>query len=192
MIVCPLLFVDIDGVLNCPAHPLGPPTHQLGWTRPAMGEHVGLVEVPGEPGTLGFGVVPASGPLHMDQPVWVPDGALDRLRRLTRSFDCVWATSWRLSAPAAWGPVLGVGDDWPVLDYDRRKLAPMLAFAGQRPWAFVDDDIPMELRDLGRPLPVQPAHLLVDTDETVGLTDEHVQRLEAFAASCGQPQRSAA
>lgn len=97
-------------------------------------------------------------------------------------FEPVWATAfWR--AREGLSPALGVGGDWPELSWLTAKLEPILKFAQDRPWAFVDDSINTELKALGRPLPEQPAHLLVDVNSRIGLTDEHVEQLEAFAAS---------
>ena len=169
----PLLFMDVDGVLNCPSPGnLDAPTHQLRWPRPDLGQRLPFVEGLFEDRAT-------RDPDTMTQRVWVPAGAIERVRTLAERFECVWATSWRAAAAPAWGPLLAHQRPWPTLTYDGDfKLQSIPAY---RPWAFIDDDALWELDHVG-PLPAEPAHLIVQTDPHVGLGDEHAQQLLAFAA----------
>ena len=176
----PLLFVDIDGVLSCPnATNAAQPTHTLRWPAPNPHQRVRIVD-----GQIRIERVdePTEDDRWISQSVWVPDGAIDRLGLLAEVFDCVWATSWRLSGPAAWSSLLAHDPAWPSLAWEGLKLPAIVEFAGDQPWAFIDDDIAMELRDAG-PLPDSPSHLLVETDSSVGITDAHVDELLSFAAA---------
>jgi hypothetical protein len=57
------------------------------------------------------------------------DGAMVREVTVEPFFECVWATVWFKQAPRDLAPVLGVGEDWPVLDWDDMKLPAILEWA---------------------------------------------------------------
>lgn len=141
----PLLFLDVDGVLNC--YRDGYDFHDLG------GIHV-----------------------------YVPPGTRERVTRLLEHFDPVWATAWLGRAHTAWRNLLGLTMlPWPYLDWVEYKLPHLLRFAGERPWAFVDDDAEWELRKLGWTRE-HVTGLILSPDTEVGLTDAHVDELIAWAS----------
>ena len=72
-------------------------------------------------------------------PVLLPVGTAGRLQRFAARFEMVWATAWGTDAPDFLGPRLGVGADWPVLDFDLYKWAAVCDYADGRSFAWVDD-----------------------------------------------------
>lgn len=142
----PILFLDVDGVLNCYEHPDCEELRTSG----------GLT--------------------------YVPRGTRERVARLLEVFEPVWATAWRGSAHAHHRDHLELSDTpWRHVDWEKEKLPSILRYAGDRPWAFVDDDAGWELSYLHPAFGEIPNTLIVVPDPEVGLTDEHVDRLLAFA-----------
>jgi hypothetical protein len=100
----------------------------------------------------------------------------------------VWATGWEEKANEYLPFILGLSSrELPCLVFDGRavfgsahwKLDAIGEFAGDRPAAWIDDNIDEAclLWAKGREAPT----LLVQTESAVGLTDEHVERLLAWA-----------
>lgn len=145
----PLAFVDVDGVV------LVFGTEEVMINNGAQLVQVGRIEQ------------------------WVANSVAERLRVLEKHFECVWATAWFKQAPRDLAPVLGVGEDWPVLDWGDMKLPAILEWAGTRRFAFIDDDISFELRHFEGSVP--DTGLLLDVSSSRGLTDDHVSELLAFA-----------
>ena len=83
----PLLFLDVDGVLNV-WDPAGPVDR---WSFP-------------------------DGRLLL-----VPDGVSQRLSTLAGMFEVVGATTWGSDAAEVYGPRLGIGSRWQVLEFDEDK-----------------------------------------------------------------------
>jgi hypothetical protein len=114
-------------------------------------------------------------------PVLVPVGTAGRLQRLAACFDVVWATAWGTDAPEFLAPLLGVGADWPVLDFDLYKWAAVCDHAAGRPFAWIDDEArgdELNVRDH-----CQAPYLIVHADHRVGLDDQAVAQLLSFAAT---------
>lgn len=141
----PILFLDVDGVLNC----LG---SRYPRSRPEGGR-----------GT----------------PLYIPPGTKERVAKLTRSFEMVWATAWRNYAHRAWAKPLELKERWDYVPYSQFKLPALIRWAGERPWAWVDDDGRREIEKTG----IEPSGLVVAPEPEVGLTDSHVRELLAFAGS---------
>lgn len=118
----------------------------------------------------------------------------DRVRRLMRSYEIHWCTGWEDEANALLAPLHG-WEEFPVVpvldpgysDHEKwhwkdTMISVYLEDHPQRPYAFVDDQITphhvalAELQDT--------PNLWLPVQHDVGLTDEHVERLEAFADSC--------
>jgi hypothetical protein len=154
----PLLFLDVDGVLNCPG--------------PRQDEHE-FVKLGG-------------------LPVFIPKGTKERVHRLLEVYDPVWCTAWLGSAHSAWRHVLELdGLPWPYVNYRQYKIIDLLKMAGDRLWAYVDDDVfGYELKGLGWTEDMVSG-LLIQPDPYVGLTDEHVRELLIFANDA-EPDRTAA
>jgi hypothetical protein len=154
-----------------------------------------LVDVDGVISLFGFDPAdpPAGYPVAVDgTPHWIAAGAGPRLIRLARTFECVWCTGWEERAEEHLPHLLGLPGGWRHLSFGpvdgdwRRghwKLAAIEAFAGDhRPAAWIDDthDEVCTSWVAARPGPT----LLVSTDPAVGLSDDHVELLEAWANSC--------
>lgn len=112
----------------------------------------------------------------------------DHLRRLADRFELAWCSGWEERANEHLPAALGLDGELPHLSFDGRpggsshwKLAAIDDFAGpSRPLAWIDDghDERTDAWARARPGPT----LLVSTEPPVGLTDEQVERLEAWAA----------
>jgi hypothetical protein len=144
-----------------------------------------LVDVDGVISLFGFDhdAPPVVSPVSVDgMPHSLSDGAGPRLQRLSRTFECIWCTGWEeraeehlprlLGLPGGWAH-LPLGPGWKLEAIDTRLGA-------QRPIAWIDDvhDFKEAAWAASRSGPT----LLVTTDPAVGLTDEHVVRLEAWAS----------
>ena len=156
----PLLFCDIDGVISL-----------FGFapdSRPAGTWHV----VDGIPHLLST-------------------RAAEHLLTLDELFDLVWCSGWEEKADEHLPLALGVPSGRPHLTFDGRtrnevsthghwKLAAIERHAGDRPAAWIDDahDDACHAWAAARVAPT----LLVPTDPAEGLTEEHAERLRAFAA----------
>ena len=152
----PLLLVDIDGVISL------------------------------------FGFEPANRPLGSFISVdghlhYLSASAGAHLRRLGKRFELAWCSGWEERANEHLLGRLGLSP-LPHLRFDGRpastahwKLSAIEAFAGpSRPVAWIDDahDDATAAWAAQRPGPA----LLVRTEPAIGLTDEHVRALEAWAA----------
>lgn len=120
--------------------------------------------------------------------VWLWEEHGRWLERLAHWFDLVWATTWEHEAARLIAPRLGLPDDMPVIEFrsgtgDTLKLDDVDAFVGERPLAWVDDDLWPDAYDWAesRTAPT----LLVQTEPDVGLTAEEAARLEVFGRRVG-------
>jgi hypothetical protein len=159
----PILFVDVDGVISL------------------------------------FGFAPGDdtlpGPLHWIDGVahCIPDDVGMRLVRLAKTFELVWATGWEERANEHLPFLLGLPfRELPCLTFEGRaifgsahwKVDAIDEYAGDRPAAWIDDNLDEECIAWaeGRPEPT----LLVETSSAEGITDEHVERLLAWAREIDQ------
>jgi HAD domain in Swiss Army Knife RNA repair proteins len=154
----PLLLVDVDGVV-CP--------YGDELADPAA---AGLAQA-----TIGY------------SPVWLHDRISDRMRRLGKSFQLVWCTAWEDRAAQSLAPHLGL-PALPVIYFDEPaeedghwKWPAIEAFVGDRPFAWIDDELGRA--DLARAGRRAVPTLLVRVEGTRGLADAHVEQLESFAAT---------
>ncbi|MDJ0381690.1 HAD domain-containing protein [Streptomyces sp. G-G2] len=171
----PLLLIDVDGPLNPYAaqrqrRPEGYTTHRMrptGWTE-----------------------AESRRPLR----VWLNHGHGERLLALARTYELVWATTWKDEANDWIGPHLGL-PRLPFIDWPQRhghaprgtfwKTQYVLEYAADRPFAWIDDDITPRDRDYVDEL--HPAHaLLLRVDERIGLVRADFERLGAWADGCGR------
>ncbi|HYY23323.1 MAG TPA: HAD domain-containing protein [Thermoleophilaceae bacterium] len=154
----PILFVDVDGVISV-----------FGFSPDA-------------------GQLP--GPFHWIDGVahCIPDGVGARLARLAERFELVWATGWEDRANEHLPMVLGLSEsELPVLSFEGRavfgsahwKLDAIDEYAADRPAAWIDDNIDDSCRTWARSRSAPT--LLVEAESAVGLSDEHVERLLAWA-----------
>lgn len=156
----PFLIVDVDGVLN---------------VFTGMSDHV---EVEDKFIAQSFNI-------------YVPKGTRGFLQRLEAAFECVWGTTWEKKAGRLLSPHLGFGKDWDVITFgfDRHrgynttwKLPAVKRFANgiakDRKLAWIDDDL---LPDAFEWADSRDDTLLVPTRYEIGITEEHVRRLEEFA-----------
>lgn len=145
----PLLFLDVDGVLNCPSIK----------NEEKYDHHI------------------------LDgMPVFVPPGTKERIEQLREAYTIVWATAWLGSAHSSWRHILELDvESWEYVDYYNTKLVEIIRIAGERKWAWVDDDIELEFRELGWPRDFVDG-LLIEPNPEIGLTDEHVNILLEWAS----------
>jgi hypothetical protein len=110
------------------------------------------------------------------------------LRELSESFELVWCTGWEEKANEYLPRVLGLPGPLPYLSFDQAvgranthwKLHAIDAHAGpDRALAWIDDALVPACFDWAsaRPGPT----LLIATEPAVGLTDAHVEQLNAWA-----------
>ncbi len=154
----PILFVDVDGVISV-----------FGFSPDA-------------------GNLP--GPFHWIDGVahCIPLDVGERLVRLSRSFELVWATGWEEKANEYLPHILELPlRDLPCLMFQGQavfgtahwKLDAISEYAADRPAAWIDDNIDDACRywATAREAPT----LLVETQSAVGMTDEHVDELLTWA-----------
>jgi hypothetical protein len=135
--------------------------------------------------------------------VWVSEAVGERLRSLAEDFKLIWATGWEEQANIVISPLHGIGP-LPVITFSARDLdlAPDMtmqefgAFLRKSPWkmpwieqwtcqfperaiAWIDDQLgdDAERWAEARDAPT----LLVRTDPTIGITEEHCAMLRDFA-----------
>ena len=162
----PILFVDVDGVISL-----------FGFERG--------IEPPGQ-------FVLVDGIPHC-----IGHSCSSRLARLAHRYELVWATGWEEKANEYLVHLLELEGELPVLTFDGRavfgsahwKLDAIEEHAGDRPAAWIDDNIDAECRAWaeGRPAPT----LLVQTEPHTGIDEEHVELLLAWAdgvAPSGAPR----
>ena len=123
--------------------------------------------------------------------VWT-DRHAERVSRLAERFELIWATTWEEYANQALCPALGI-DPLPVITFVRgetqtRKLHSVKEFVGNRPAAWIDDDLYEDAHLWATRRDQNVPTLLVQTTPSVGFTDEHVTELLDFAARCGGGQ----
>jgi hypothetical protein len=150
----PLLFVDIDGVISL----FGFPSHR----RPA-GDWLNV-----------------DGVVHL-----ISATASQHLLRLARTFDPVWCSGWEDKADEHLVHALRLPARLPFLTFSRApatahwKLDSVIAHAGDRPAAWIDDNIDETCADWAKRRAAPT--LIVETAPAEGLTDEHVDRLLRWA-----------
>lgn len=174
----PLLFVDVDGVINATPGNNGLP-------RKVAGNYVRTD-------------VTAAGSTW---PIWYDPRVIDAVNGLSRDglFEVVWLTTWEQYARTALAPALGL-DDWPALNIPGNVgasrsvpfLSPTLGrpwwktaavkdlTADGRPYAWIDDELHRSIKNELRAVRPAPS-LLITTFPAVGMTLEHVEQLAGFA-----------
>ncbi len=154
----PLLAVDVDGVISL-----------FGFDEPP------------DRSVASFELI--DGMVHC-----ISRAAGERLHRLSDLFDLVWATGWEDRANEHLPYLLDLPfDELPYLTFDGRavfgsahwKVDAIADYAGDRPAAWVDDNLSEECHVWAKLR--SPPTLLLETDPSIGLTDEHVDQLLAWA-----------
>ena len=115
--------------------------------------------------------------------VWLNQQHGDWLMALGSWFDLVWATTWEHEARLI-AQVLSLPLDLPVIEFDRDsegptwKLSDVRSFVGNRPLAWIDDDLWADAFEWAeeRSSPT----LLIRVAPHRGLARAHVDRLEDF------------
>ena len=126
----------------------------------------------------------------------IGSSAAERLARLARVYELVWATGWEEKANEYLVHLLELEGDLPVLSFDGRavfgsahwKLEAIEEFAADRPAAWIDDNLDERCRRWAeeRDAPT----LLVETESAVGIDDEHVETLLEWAERVSDYSRS--
>jgi len=163
----PLLFIDVDGVISL-----------YGFT-----EGYGLAR-----GDVPFSQCPP-GRLHSINGVmhYISSDCGTRLTRLAERYELVWATGWEETANDYLPHLLGLESHLPYLTFDGRvaagpahwKVEAIAEHAGDRPLAWIDDNVDEYCRDwaANRPAPT----LIVETLRHEGMGEEHVELLLDWA-----------
>jgi hypothetical protein len=166
----PVLAVDIDGVISV-----------FGFDESMQPGAGGTRDAPGE-----FHLI--DGMLHC---IALETGP--RLVRLANTYELIWASGWEDRANDHLPGILGV-PELPYLTFDGRarfgtahwKLDALEEYAGFRPLAWIDDSLDESCYEWAerRSAPT----LLVPTESDVGLTEAHVEALEAWVRDGYQPR----
>jgi hypothetical protein len=158
----PFLLIDVDGVLN----PLA--------VRPEGDVPSGFVAYDLD----GFRVF-----LAREHGSWLTGLSVD--------FDLVWATSWEHDADRLIAERVGLPRGLPVITFESsqtgwmKKLPDVIRFVGDRPVAWIDDDLGPDEYDWASSRAVST--LLIQPDHRVGLTPAHIDRLRSFALGLRGP-----
>ena len=149
----PLLFVDIDGVLSVFGFPSSAIPPRCRWHQ-------------------------VDGIVHL-----LSHEAAEHLQALDDLYEIVWCSGWKDRANDHLPHLLGLGP-YPFLTFaapsaGHWKLAAVVAHAGDRPLAWIDDDVNDAVRAWAseRAAPT----LIVETAPHSGLTAAHAERLRCFA-----------
>jgi hypothetical protein len=171
----PLLYLDVDGPLN--PYAAKPERRPEGYSTHRMKPEGWIAQHPGKPRAF-------VRPLR----VWLNPDHGRRLRDLSELYDLVWATTWGREANTFIAPVLGLPElpvvDWPTLhdagpDGTFWKTRHLVAHAGGRPFAWIDDDLAETDRTYVARNHEAPA-LLHHVDARLGLRDDDFTALDAF------------
>ena len=165
----PVLAVDIDGVISL-----------FGFDQPTEPGAVDPSQAPGE-----FHLI--DGLLHC---IALENGP--RLLKLAESYEVVWASGWEDRANDHLPGILGV-PELPYLTFDGQaqfgtahwKLAALEDHARTRPLAWIDDSLDESCYEWAEER--EEPTLLVPTESSVGLTEAHVDTLEAWVRDGFQP-----
>lgn len=114
-----------------------------------------------------------------------------QLGRLEEGFELVWATGWEDKANDHLVHLLDLPGPLPWLGFDGRavwgtahwKLEAIEAYAGQRPLAWIDDNLTEECVGWAQRREQRAPTLLVETRSSEGMTDAHVDLLLDWAAA---------
>lgn len=172
----PLLLVDVDGVL-CPFRP-----HEFHYFDGHAPSDKGLLDKLRNQGYPGYRFDERSA-------VWYSPDNARRLKQLAESFELVWCTGWEDRANETIAPLHGL-PELPVVyvlgGYGGTnihwKFAGIREFVGDRPYAFIDDDIAQPGLDYAEVRNQKIPTLWLPITCSEGLTEAHVERLEEFAA----------
>ncbi len=113
--------------------------------------------------------------------------AAEHLLALDEEFELVWCSGWEDRANDHLPHVLGVGP-YPHLTFGDEgaghwKLASVQRHAGDRPVAWIDDDVNDAVHEWARRRSAPT--LIVETQPATGLTPELAERLRAWAQALG-------
>ncbi len=115
--------------------------------------------------------------------VWLSADHGRWLRELTAWFDLVWATAWETDAADLIAPVLGL-PKLPVIEFTSLheaatwKLPDVTEFVGDRPLAWIDDDLHRDVDQWARMREAET--LLIHTRSNIGMAEDHVETLREF------------
>ena len=156
----PMLFVDVDGVLNRLIEHGGPGGR-------AQAEAIGIPR-----GLVRHEVTEDGGRTF---PLWMDPADKARLESMADDFELAWGTTWTHQAATRVSPLIDLDTSaWPVATpkmSDYSKLPGVARLADGRRFVWLDDNL--DYYD-GRHLDEMPNAHWVVVDSTTGLTDEHL------------------
>lgn len=117
----------------------------------------------------------------------------------------IWASTWGARAPEA-GRLLGVGADWPALEFDypnqdlpspspwfetlegvaEWKFPLVHEVIGEEPVIWIDDDLSPKLEKWGRRRARRTPTMLIRPNPRIGLTMWHLREMVTFAERVGE------
>lgn len=116
----------------------------------------------------------------------ISTAAGERLQRLSKLYDLVWATGWEDRANDVLPVLLGI-PELPYLSFDGAarfgsahwKLGPLQEYAGERPLAWIDDSFDDSCYEWSNAR--EAPTLLVPTESELGLEEAHTEALTRWA-----------
>jgi hypothetical protein len=131
-------------------------------------------------------------------PHWIGERSGAYLGQLGERFELVWATGWEEKANEHLPFLLELSGELPTLRFDGRKIfgeahwkiGAVDEYAHGRPAAWIDDSLDERCWAWAEAR-TEPT-LLIETDPAVGITEEHVEELVAWADGVtGVPEQAA-
>lgn len=154
----PLLFIDVDGVLNR-------------MVTPAVAAERGLLSVRLTPSTSTISFM-----MNLD----VNDGPV--LMGMTDVFDLAWGTTWENDANTLIAPKIGLPGDLPVATtryHEYSKAKGVLRLAAGRPFVWLDDAL--SAQDKQQIFADSPDSMVIDVNESVGLSAKNLKVARTWA-----------
>jgi hypothetical protein len=182
MMTKPVLFLDIDGVINVIPPSKGDPNRH---------PHLRVWKEWKKVDILGF-------------PITYSPNLIAHLNRLSKKVEIVWLTTWRDQAVSDFAPVVGLdsfryidpkGSEYPWGTKDTLAAGPEMRWwklngvlealhAESRPFIWIDDDLRSNTKKYVRSLAkdMDVPNLMFITFEALGIEPDHIERIDEFVS----------